>query len=284
VLTGWLVAVLAVSVAVADDVGAVPPPSESASAPAAEPAPAPAPEPPAPGEVPPNEALQAAIDAYLDGRPQDARRALQELLARGPSVPAEVRRDALAYLGDILLSEQGEAAARSVFEALLADAPAYQMDPFRHPPEVVRAFEAVRRTVVPPTGTPTVRPVRDADPYPWMVALPAGAWYFKERRVVPGLLVATAQGAGLGLSVWSRGEMQALQEEVERREIAPGEDTGGTWKGRYDRLRVINALAFTAGWAGYFVPLTVETVRWGASGASAQVGVGPGSVRVVGRF
>ncbi len=252
--------------------------------PAAEAAPEPSPEPP--GETSPEpardpaELLEEAIDLYLDGRPAEARTALQGILALGPSLPADVREDALAYLGDVLYSEQGASAARGVFEALLAEAPAYVMDPFKHPPEVVRHFEALRRELAPDvTRPPLVRVSRD--PYPWTIVLPGGAYYFKERKVIPGLSVAAVQLAAIGTTVWTRSEMLALPHLRTDPDggISPGEDPNGAIARRYETLRILNLTTGIVGWAAYVVPVTVETIRWGADGR-ATVAVGPTRVQM----
>ncbi len=262
-LTGLLVSLLAVAPAAADDSGG--PLPEAATVPA----------------VPdPADRLKAAVDLYLDGRPVEARAALEDILALGPALPANVREDALAYLGDILYSEKGASAARGVFEALLAEAPRYAMDPFNHPPEVVRHFEVLRRELVPDLPLPPSQRVR-RDPYPWTVALPLGAHYFKERKVLPGLTVAAVQLAGAGVSLWSRSEMLAIPNY----RIDPGygipidEDPDGSNRSRYQTLMAVNLTSGLVGWAAYVVPFTVETIRWGAR-TEATVALSPTEVRL----
>lgn len=232
-------------------------------------------EPPAPPVEPPplspDERLARAIGFYLDGSPSDARVELQQLLALGPALPGPVRQSALAYLGDILLSEQGIEAARNPFETLLAEAPGYAMDPFKHPPEVVAAFEAMRRSLPGPDPVPAVRP--DAGPWPWLIVLPGGAHYFRERRPVPGILVAATQAAGLGVSLWSRSELERLRYAPRDGGVEPNEDDG-EFSGPFRVWKVVNVLSVAAGWTGYAVPIVVETARWGTPGAPI-VEVGP---------
>ena len=261
-LTGLLVSLLAVAPAVADD--------SRDSLPEA---------PPVPAAPDPTNLLKAAVDLYLDGRPVEARAALEDLLAIGPALPATVREDALAYLGDILYSEQNASAARGVFEALLAEAPRYTMDPFNHPPEVVRHFEALRRELVPDLPPPLSKRVR-RDPYPWTIALPLGAHYFKEREVLPGLTVAIVQLAGAGASLWSRSEMLAIpNHRVDAGSGIPiDEDPDGSYRSRYETLRAVNLTSGLVGWAAYVVPVTVETIRWGAR-TEATVTLSPTEVR-----
>jgi hypothetical protein len=260
VLTGLLVMALTVAVAAADDGGDVSPAAPVADAPQAR--------------------LDAAIDLYLHGRPTEARSALEDLLADGRSLPPSVRQDALAFLGDILLSEEGDLAARTIFATLLAEAPLYQMDPFRHPPEVVHRFEELRREIVPPDLLlPPVHLTRDD--YPWTITLPGGVYYFQQRSAVPGLTVAALQAAGLGLSVWSRIQMQGLRRTVLDPDggIRASGDLTGVYRARYERYYALNLVSGVVGWSAYLVPITVETVRWGGS-AHPSVAVGPTSVEL----
>lgn len=279
-LTGLLVSLLAVAPAAADETGDPPSagvvPGTTLGAP---------PEAPPGATVAPEALLRAAIDLYLDGRPAEARSALEGVLALGPALPAAVREDALAYLGDILYSENGASAARGVFESLLAEAPGYQMDPFNHPPEVVRHFETLRRELVPTAAGPPPRRAQ-RDPYPWTIALPCGVYYFQERRVIPGISVAALQIAGAGVSIWARGEMIATNDRVHDPEdpIRPSDDADSRVRAAYDRLYAANLAAGIVGWAAYVVPVTVETIRWGTRGGAASVSVAPGQVRLTGVF
>lgn len=239
----------------------------------------------------PRATLDEAVALYGEGATAQARQRILELLAWGPDLPAAVRQDALAWLGDILLAEQGEAAARNAFEALLAEAPDYQFDRLRHAEAVVTAFEGVRADLRARAAsalvTPPLPPPPPADPWPWLCVVPGGAVYYPDGRVGLGIAFGAAQAAGLGVSVATRLRMQSIQERMldpdEPVRVDAPEAERQRWQATYDRLFVANVAATLVGWGAYVTPVVWETSRWGG-GRSAQVAVGPGAVRVSGSF
>lgn len=255
---------------------------ESAAAtegPAAEAPPADAPPAEAAPEVDPRQALDAAVALYAEGSTVAARVRIQEILALGPSLDSAVRVDALAWLGDILFVEQGLDAAREPFAALLAEDPDYHLDRFTHADAVVDAFEQVRASLRPPVTVPPplVRP--DPSPWPWLCLVPGGAVYYPQKRVGVGLAFGGAQALGFGASLWSRVEMQQVQKRAS--DVRENDPEVERLQGQYDRLKAVNVAAVVVGWGAYLTPVVWETSRWGAT---ATVGVGPGGVRVGGRF
>ena len=229
----------------------------------------------------PGSLVRDAIRMYQAGDPDSARQALLTVLSSGPDLPAAVRRQALAWLGEILLGAQGPAAARSAFEALLGEEPNYTLDPFEHSPEACAAFEQVRapwltRQVAPP---PTDAPPPPADPPPrerWPVGLlvPGGARYLATGRPVAGLVSGGLQVAGTAVSAVTAVQMIQMQGDPL--------DTDTAAAARYRRLGVVNVLSGAVAWGAYLTPVLVETVRWGRS--TTTVSVGPGAVELRGSF
>lgn len=230
-----------------------------------------------PGAAPtdPARALQDAVGRYQAGDTQSARETLQELLARGPSLPTQVKEETLAWLGDMLLGEQGPAAAHSAFEALLTENPDFIMDPFEHPPEVVLAFESVRaelRARAPLVPAPRVPP--PTTKYPASVLIPGGVHYFQTGRPIVGVAYGGLQIAGTAVSVATGISLAGLQD-------ASTDDTEA--QRRFRRLRAVNNTAAVVAWVAWTTPVFVETVRWGQT-RGVQVSLAPTGVQVAARF
>lgn len=242
----------------------------------------PAPEDPPAGtepQVDPRQALDAAVALYAEGSTVAARVRIQEILALGPALDPALRVDALAWLGDILFVEQGLDAAREPFAALLAEDPDYHLDRFTHADAVVDAFEQVRASLRPAVvdPPPPVRP--EPGPWPWLCLVPGGAVYYPQQRLGVGLAFGGAQALGFGASLWSRLEMQAVQKRAS--DVRENDPEVEPLQRQYDRLKAVNIAGVVIGWGAYLTPVVWETSRWGAG---ATVAVGPGGVRVDGRF
>ncbi len=242
---------------------------------APEPAPPPGEPPPAPPS--PEQRLADALRVYTEGDVATARQELQALLAMGPSLPAAVRRDTLAYLGDIWYSEQGPSAAEPFFRALLDEAPDYVMDPVEHPAEVARYVDSLRPpprpldvVVIPPL---VVKP----RPFPWLALVPGGVSYFADGRVGAGLAVAGTQSALLVVNLVLFQEIQAIDGVVR------GSDDVEAWS----RLELATDLTAAAFYISVVVPPLVEVSQWSSAAGAAprtRVGLTPTGVAVHGTF
>lgn len=243
----------------------------------------------------PRAALTHAVQRYLAGDTAGARTELQALLALGPSLPPEVRQEALLWLGDLLYAEGGPTAARNVFEALLGEDPDFGVDPFAHAPEMVAYFEEVRATFsrAPPILVdPPVAPIRPVAPWRWKVLIPGGIGYFVDKKPVAGAVVGGLQAITFAASVgtWI--------------ELTDRYPTGGQFpEGEFDwpagrrdapraayvqleefnTLVTLNQVAFTAAVLSYLVPIGVETGAW-ATQRRVSLTVTPTAVTFSGQF
>ena len=228
----------------------------------------------------PEERLARATDAYLQGDAARARALLQTLLADGPSLPALVRREALAYLGDILYSEQGAEASRSVFESLLRESPDYRMDPYVHPAPVCAWVETVRadvRSRVAPGAAVVVAGPVDAraaptPAFPVEALLPGGVHLFRAGRPRAGSALAALQLGGFVLSAVTRAR---IDDAFASREDDPDAVARLVW---------VNRGAAAVAWVAWGVPAAVEIVRWSGGRRAAAVRVEAGAMRVEGTF
>jgi hypothetical protein len=211
--------------------------------------------------------VDAAIQQYLEGDPGGARNRLEQLLGRGPELEAGIRQDALAWLGDILYSEDGERAARTIFMALLAENPSYQLDAFQHPPEVVAYFESLRP---PPVVT---QPLPELRPFPSMILAPGGMYYYLNGRPIAGATLTILQLGSLAGSAALYFELKSLPAEVKTEADVQ----------RAQTLRALNWSLAGVGWLSLTVPILVESSRWGVE-QRAQVSMGPGGVVLSGSF
>jgi hypothetical protein len=225
----------------------------------------------------PGAMLDDAIATYLGGDPAGARDELRRVLATGPSLPPDIRNRALAYLGDILYSEEGPAAARDVFESLLLEAPDYQMDPFEHPPEVCRYFEELRGAVQPQKPPPLPR---DREKWPALVLVPGGTYYFSKGQPVPGAIFGGLQVGGAAVSFATYLTISS----------AFNTNHAASDFQNVDRLIAVNRVAAGVGWLSYALPIVIETAAWDrrqrtlAVSLSVSPGDGPATVTLAGRF
>lgn len=240
-------------------------------------------------------ALNHAIQQYLAGNAPAARTELQALLARGPTLAPNVRREALLWLGDLLYAEGGPNAARNVFETLLGEAPDYPIDRFAHSPEVVAYFEEMRAALAPPPPDP---PELDPDldlrrgPWPWTVLLPGGVGYFIDKKPVAGAIVGGIQAAGFGLSLATYVQLR----ESYPLQLVDSQPPDGQFPeehperlAEFNTLLMVNRVSASAAVLAYLLPIPIETGLWAgrrgaADGARVTMYVGPTTVTFTGRF
>ena len=124
-----------------------------------------------------SERLEAAVQNYQTNRHGMAMQQLA-ILAIDPDIPSKVRQDARVYLGEILYIQGDVEGAKQLFEQVLTEEPGYQIDRFRHPPDVCGHFEYVRTYMVPinPPPPPTTMVVL---PMPASGYSPFAAYQFK---------------------------------------------------------------------------------------------------------
>ncbi|MSQ00682.1 MAG: hypothetical protein EXR71_02185 [Myxococcales bacterium] len=224
--------------------------------------------------APPLQQLDEARRTYAEGRVAEARALLQALLAVGPELPRPVRLETLAYLGDILYSEQGKSAADTFFNALLDEDPDYRMDPLEHPEEVVRYFDGLR-PVRKPLDVVVVRPKPPGrGPFPYLALAPGGLYYFVNGTPGAGLVVAGTQAALLVTNL-------VLYQQIRAINAAPG---GGTAETEWHQLELATNLAAGALYVSLVVPPAVEVGRWGSVAPAARVTLAPGALTVSGTF
>ncbi len=224
----------------------------------------------------PESRLESARSAYAQGRTSEAREQLKELLSAGPDLPASVRQDALAYLGDILFSEEGQGAAEGIFRTLLDEAPRYEMDPLQHPEEVSRFFETLRPrpqpfdvTVVKPTLPPAPPPA------PWLALAPGGVYYFAHGKPRTGVAIAGVQA---GLLV---GNLVLIAQLRELEPVHEGTDEVAEWRA----LELATDLTAGAFYLSLVLPPAIEFGRWGVDRPPPpRLGVGPSGFTLSGTF
>ncbi|MEC7985908.1 MAG: hypothetical protein VX278_12150 [Myxococcota bacterium] len=68
-------------------------------------------------------------------------------LSYNDEVSLEIRQEADIYIGEILYFQNDLESARRIFEQLLRKDPTYQIDRFRHPPEVCTYFDYVKSSL-----------------------------------------------------------------------------------------------------------------------------------------
>lgn len=139
--------------------------------------------------------LNEAVQFYQVGdRPQ----ALQTLLSitTDPLYPQSIQQEARIYIAEILLVEGNVEGARSYFHDVLEINPNYNIDRFRHPPEICMEFDYTnaqwkqRQKTIPTTPT---RPMLSK-------FAPFGIYQFQRKQTVKGLVYS---GLQLGTAITS---------------------------------------------------------------------------------
>ena len=206
---------------------------------------------------------------------EEARARLREILSEGRNLPDAVRQDALAYLGDILFSEDGASAADPFFRSLLDEAPRYVMDPLQHPDEVARHFESLRPRSA-PIDVLVVRPPPSAPtPPPWLALAPGGVYYFAQGKPGTGAAVAASQATLLVGNFILIGQLRDLGN------VHAGTDEEADWRA----LELASNLTAGAFYLSLLLPPAIEFGGWDIARRSvARVAIAPGAVTVTGSF
>lgn len=156
------------------------------------------------GEQPPSnapaseqDALERAVAEYQSGRWDAAQLALT-LLMSDSTVSEPVKQEARVYLGEVLYFRGDDEGARKIFEQVVSIDPDFQVDPFRHPPEILAQFEIARSSVAP---FPRPEPVRTKF---GATFVPFGGYHLKHDRPVMGatLLVTQVGLIAVGTTLW----------------------------------------------------------------------------------
>src|SRR5204863_8666613 len=92
--------------------------------------------------------LEQAVAEYQSGRWDAAQVALTVLMSEA-GVSQPVQQEARVYLGEVLYFRGDDEGARKIFEQVLTIDPEFQVDSFRHPPEILAQFEIARSSVAP---------------------------------------------------------------------------------------------------------------------------------------
>lgn len=146
--------------------------------------------------------LDEAVRRYQFGE-RDAAQGMFAALVIDPAAPSRVRQSARVYLGELLYVAGDKAEARRFFEQVLQREPAFEVDPFRHPPEVVGFFNYVRayHTAPPEPATEPAVPLPPTlvPPSPPSAMLGHGVYHFRHGKPGRGMLYLGLQGTFLAV-------------------------------------------------------------------------------------
>jgi tetratricopeptide (TPR) repeat protein len=149
-----------------------------------------------PSEAPASdqERLEQAVAEYQSGRWDQAQIALTGLMSDA-SASQPVQQEARVYLGELLYVRGDKEAARKIFEHVLTIDPEFQVDPFRHPPEILAQFEIARSSVAPYPKPPAFDTKLGA------TLIPFGSYHLSHGKPVKGATLLVTQAAGLAVSL-----------------------------------------------------------------------------------
>ena len=146
--------------------------------------------------APPSEQdrLEEAVAEYQSGR-WDAAQVALTILMSDSTVSQPVQQEARVYLGEVLYFRGDDEGARKIFEQVLSIDPDFQVDPFRHPPEILAQFEIARSSVA-----PFPRP-EAFDTKFGATFVPFGGYHLSHGKPVRGATLLVTQAATLAVSV-----------------------------------------------------------------------------------
>jgi hypothetical protein len=152
---------------------------------------------PAPASPTEQDRLVRAVQEYQSGRWDAAQIALTTIIS-DPSTSLGVQQEARIYLGEVLFTRGEQDAARQLFEQVLTIDPDFQVDPFRHPPEILTQFEIARSSVV---------PFQPPEPFRTKFVstlIPGGLYQLQHERPVMGttLLVTQVGLVAANVTMW----------------------------------------------------------------------------------
>ena len=218
--------------------------------------------------------LDRAVRLYQLGRFDEAKSLLAQLVLEEAGVEAAVRQTARVYLAELLFTEGDRGGAEIFFRKALAEDPTLQLDPFRHPPDVIGFFNYVRALAdaervpaEPPPPEPVAAPPA-LQPVPLTVWMPLGVYHFQEGLPARGATWLTTQAALFGFSFVSFGLLVADH-------TAP---TGSAELTRLQNLRTANrvtAVASAGVWALSVVDAQLHWRRTHPRPQAVRVGAAP---------
>lgn len=152
--------------------------------------------------------LNQAVQFY---QMSDRTEAMQRFLSisMNESYPESVRQEARIYMAEILLIEGNADGARTFIEEILRANPAYDIDRFRHPPEICSFFDEIKEALPKPQEEDK-QPELRLNP-PTLVFLPLGAHHFREKKWIKATVCSSAQLLLAGGSLGMRGYLQTNQ-------------------------------------------------------------------------
>lgn len=116
-------------------------------------------------------------------------------IAEDPRAPTSVRHEAIIYLGEVYLFDESRdeaerrALAAEQFTIVIQADPAFEIDNFRHPPEVGVFYAELRRRIIPTLKPPAAPP---------SIFLPALYYKWGEWPAYEGLLTGTEMAFAAG--------------------------------------------------------------------------------------
>ena len=190
--------------------------------------------------------LEQAVAEYQSGRWDAAQLALT-LLISDTSVSQAVQQEARIYLGEVVYARGDEEGARKIFEQVLIIDPDFQVDPFRHPPEILAQFEIARSSVAP---FPRPEPFRAKFSE---TLVPAGWFQLRYGRPAAGtaFLVTQVGLTATSLTMW----ISLLPDEERRYDAGSPQETSA---------RARTTVQLVTGWAA------VGSYVWGILDAQHQ--------------
>jgi tetratricopeptide (TPR) repeat protein len=190
--------------------------------------------------------LEQAVTEYQSGRWDAAQLALT-LLISDASVSQAVQQEARIYLGEVLYARGDEEGARKIFEQVLTIDPDFQVDPFRHPPEILAQFEVARSSVA-PFPRPELVQAKFSSTF-----LPLGIYQLRHERPAMGAMFLVTQVglAATSLTMW----ISLLPDEERRYDAGSPEEASA---------RTRTTVQLVTGWAA------VGSYMWGFLDAQHQ--------------
>lgn len=146
-----------------------------------------------------SERLSLGTQLYQSGDKDSALKIFVEL-AGEESIPPSLRQESRVYIAEIYYVAGNKALAQEYFEQIIKSDPDYQIDRFRHPPDVCGLFDFVK-TYQLPKKEPMQNLTTQPRPFPISGYSPFGFYHLQNKNTYRGFIYAGLQVGMLTTSI-----------------------------------------------------------------------------------
>lgn len=150
-------------------------------------------------DLPFSERFSLGTQLYHSGEIESALQIFVEL-ANEPSIPLSLKQEARVYIAELHYVKGNKSRAQAFFEQIVMADPEYQIDRFKHPPDVCGLFDFVKTYQQP--NIPDRQPALNTpQPFPLSGYGPFGIYQLRHQPLPKGVVLSGLQIASVATSV-----------------------------------------------------------------------------------